>query len=221
MSMKNNEKPINIDGQESNTTINHEELAWKIIDKFFEHDPNILVKHHIESYNDFFNNKIYNIFKEKNPILVMKEQDEVSKEYTYKVELYIGGRDGKKIYFGKPIIYDDHREHYMFPNEARLRNMSYALTIHVDVEVIYNIMNEEGIYVETRSVLEKLYLGKFPIMLNSDLCILNGLDKITRFNMGECRNDRGGYFIIDGKEKVLICQEKFADNMLYVKSNFN
>ena len=35
MSMKNNEKPINIDGQESNTTINHEELAWKIIDKFF------------------------------------------------------------------------------------------------------------------------------------------------------------------------------------------
>jgi len=204
-----------------NETINHEELAWKIIDKFFAQDPNILVKHHLESYNDFFNNKIHNIFREKNPILIMKEQDEETKEYNYKAELYIGGSSGKLIYFGKPIIYDDAREHYMFPNEARLRNMTYALTLHVDVEVIYYIMNEDGAYTETRSLLEKIYLGKFPIMLNSDLCILNGLDKITRFNMGECRNDRGGYFIIDGKEKVLISQEKFADNMLYFKSDFN
>jgi DNA-directed RNA polymerase II subunit RPB2 len=216
-----NNDPLPKNESQLNEPINHEELAWKIIDKYFAHDPNILVKHHLESYNDFFNNKIHNIFKEKNPILIMKEQDEETKEYNYKAELYIGGSSGKLIYFGKPIIYDEHREHYMFPNEARLRNMTYALTLHVDVEVIYYIMNEDGVYVETRSLLEKMYLGKFPIMLNSDLCILNGLDKITRFNMGECRNDRGGYFIIDGKEKVLISQEKFADNMLYIKSDFN
>ncbi len=213
-----NTNPLNVD---TSTPINHEEIAWKIIDKFFAQDPNALVKHHLESYNDFFNNKIHNIFKEKNPILIMKEQNEETKEYNYKAELYIGGRSGKLIYFGKPIIYDEHREHYMFPNEARLRNMTYAITIHIDVEISYYIMNEEGIYVETKSLLEKIYLGKFPIMLNSDLCILNSLDKITRFNMGECRNDRGGYFIIDGKEKVLISQEKFADNMLYIKSDFN
>ena len=213
-----NTNPLNVD---TSTTINHEEIAWKIIDKFFAQDPNALVKHHLESYNDFFNIKIHNIFKEKNPILIMKEQNEETKEYNYKAELYIGGRSGKLIYFGKPIIYDEHREHYMFPNEARLRNMTYAITIHIDVEISYYIMNEEGIYVETKSLLEKIYLGKFPIMLNSDLCILNSLDKITRFNMGECRNDRGGYFIIDGKEKVLISQEKFADNMLYIKSDFN
>lgn len=216
-----NEEPPLTEDEVKTTTIDHEELAWKIIDKFFAQDPNILVKHHLESYNDFFNNKIHNIFREKNPILIMKEQDEETKEYNYKAELYIGGSSGKLVYFGKPIIYDDSREHYMFPNEARLRNMTYALTLHVDVEVIYYIMNEDGAYVETRSLLEKIYLGKFPIMLNSDLCILNSLDKITRFNMGECRNDRGGYFIIDGKEKVLISQEKFADNMLYIKADFN
>ena len=38
-------------------SINHEELAWLIIDKYFSNDPNILVKHHLESFNDFFNNK--------------------------------------------------------------------------------------------------------------------------------------------------------------------
>ena len=202
-------------------TINHEELAWLVIDKYFTNDSNILVKHHLESYNDFFNNKIHNIFKEKNPILIMKEQNETTKEYNYRAELYIGGVDGKRLYFGKPIIYDEHREHFMFPNEARLRNMTYAITIHIDVEVIYKITNEDGEIKETTSLLEKIYLGKFPIMLNSDLCVLNSLDPLVKFNMGECRNDYGGYFIIDGKEKVLISQEKFADNMLYVKADFN
>ena len=54
-------------------------------------------------------------------------------------------------------------------------------------------------------------------MLQSELCILNGLNPSVRFNMGECRNDHGGYFIIDGKEKFIISQEKFADNMLYIR----
>ena len=47
----------------------------------------------------------------------------------------LGGKDGTKIYFGKPIIYDEGRPHFMYPNEARLRNMTYAMTVHYDVEV--------------------------------------------------------------------------------------
>ena len=58
-------------------------------------------------------------------------------------------------------------------------------------------------------------------MLQSDYCILQDLDSETRVNMGECRNDPGGYFIIDGKEKVIVSQEKFGDNMLYVRDNVN
>jgi DNA-directed RNA polymerase II subunit RPB2 len=201
----------------------HDNMAWIIIDKYFKDNPNILIRHHIDSCNDFFNNKIFNIFREKNPIKILKEQDPDTKEYNLQADIYIGGKTGDKLYFGKPIIFDETREHFMFPNEARLRNMSYGISMHVDIEIIYKnySINEKGERQEniSESILEKIYLGKFPIMLNSDLCILNKLDPSVKFNMGECKNDRGGYFIIDGKEKVIVSQEKFADNMLYIKDD--
>ena len=206
------------------------EFPWIIIDKYFEDNKYALVKHHLDSYNDFFNKDIHRIFKEKNPIKILKQQDQVTREYNLQANLYLAGKDGKQIYYGKPVIYDEDREHYMFPNEARLRNMNYGITIHIDVVIDYvMIENGEGegegegkkIKTELTSTLEKVYFGKFPIMLNSDLCILRGLDPVVKFNMGECKNDIGGYFIIDGKEKVIVSQEKFADNMLYIRDSYS
>ncbi len=196
-------------------------IIWNIIDKYFDNNPNLLVSHHLDSYNDFFNNKIYNIFKEKNPIKIFKEQDPDTKEYNLQADIYFGGKEGNKLYFGKPVIYDENNVHYMFPNEARLRNMTYGTTLHIDIVIVYKIKSESEEIKEIESTLEKIYFGRFPIMLNSDLCILNKLDSYVKFNMGECKNDPGGYFIIDGKEKVLVSQEKFADNMLYIKENCN
>jgi len=196
------------------------EIPWEIIDKYFKDNKSVLIQHQLNSYNDFFNNGINRIFKEKNPIKILKQQNPETKNYDYRANIYLGGKEGKDIYYGKPTIYDDDREHLMYPNIARLRNMTYAITIHFDVIVDY-IITEDGITTETSSTLEKIYLGRFPIMVNSDLCILNGLSPEVQFNMGECKNDLGGYFIIDGKEKVIISQEKFADNMIYVRDNYN
>ncbi len=199
------------------------ELAWKVIDCFFDDNPNILVKHHLASYNDFIQNGIKRIFKEKNPIVLQKEQDPENNIFRLRCELYIGGKNGDKIYYGKPVIYDDannsleRRSHFMYPNEARLRNMSYSTTIHYDIDVDFIMRNSENKISSHTITLNKIFLGRFPIMLQSELCILNGLNPSVRFNMGECRNDYGGYFIIDGKEKFIIAQEKFADNMLYIK----
>ena len=199
--------------------MNIENISWKLIDKYFTDNPNNLVSHHLESYNDFFKDGINRIFRENNPIrFIEREEDKNLSDKRNEALLYLGGKDGSSIYFGKPIIYDDNNSHYMYPNDARLRNMTYGLTIHYDVDVdfVYYVGDEKR---EHSIKLEKIFLGKFPIMLQSNLCILQSLNPEVRFNMGECRNDYGGYFIIDGKEKVIICQEKFADNMLYIKVN--
>ena len=194
--------------------MNKENISWELIDKYFKDNTNCLVSHHLDSYNEFFRSGIHRIFNENNPIRFIEREEEEANESGVRNEchLYLGGKSGNLIYYGKPVIYDDYNSHYMFPNDARLRNMTYGVTIHYDVEVDF-IYYVDGIKKEYSMSLSKIYLGRFPIMLQSDLCILNTLSKDVRFNMGECRNDYGGYFIIDGKEKVIISQEKFGNNL--------
>lgn len=208
-------------------------IAWNLIDKYFKDNPYNLVAHHLDSYNDFFDKGIFQIFRENNPIRFI-EREEQNVQLTDKGKviekgrnecfLYLGGKNGTKLYFGKPVIYDSNSNsgepypHYMYPNDARLRNMTYGTTIHYDVDVEF-VFYEGEEKIEQTITLEKIYLGRFPIMTHSNLCILKGITSQARFNLGECRNDFGGYFIIDGKEKCIVSQEKFADNMLYVRKN--
>ena len=155
----------------------------------------------------------------------MKEQNKETGDFNLRCNLYLAGKDGNKLYYGKPVIFDDGREHFMYPNEARLRNMTYGITVHYDVDLEFFIKTDDmDKYPEEpthTSTLSKMFLGRFPIMLFSDLCILKDMAPDVRFEMGECRNDYGGYFIVDGKEKVIVSQEKFADNMLYVRDKVN
>ncbi len=193
-----------------------EPISWKIIETYFKDNTGSLVAHHLDSYNDFMEHGIAKIFKENNPFRYI-EADTAQTRGSVEILMHLGGKDGKKIYFGKPVIYDENRSHFMYPNDARLRNMTYGTTIHYDVEI--DIVTKKGTdeeVIETRE-LNKVYLGKFPIMLKSNTCILHDLAPDVCYNMGECRNDYGGYFIIDGKEKLIIPQETFADNMLYVR----
>ena len=197
------------------------DLIWKIIDEYFKHDKYTLVSHQLESFNDFFTNGIKNIFNEKNPIKIIKKENSKTNDYDYVCKMFLGGKNGDKLYYGKPIINDGENDNqFLYPNMARLKNMTYGITIHYDVDVYFKIKIEDKIY-EKSFTLPKIYLGRFPIMLHSNLCILKGLDSEVAYNMGECRNDTGGYFIIDGKEKSIVCQEKFADNMLYIRSDYS
>ena len=237
---------------------------WKLIDIYFKENSHALVRHHLDSYNQFFTKDLYQLFKEMNPLKIEVDYDDEIQEFRSKCLMYIGGKDGSLIYLGKPIVYDPKNSHYMFPNECRLRNLTYATTVHFDVEIEYErILREDDVptrldekgyalfdvddedqqallkknytpteYAELRQntkdnmrgnvqmvkmLLEKVYFGKFPIMVQSELCGLHKMPREMRFAMGECKNDLGGYFIIDGKEKVVIPQEAFGDNMINVQ----
>ena len=258
-------------------------ISWKILNTYFNDNPNFLINHHLQSYNDFFDKGINQLLKEKNPIHFFKNQEKITmdhetkyvdeldksddpkaityeemkeiypnkqeeeydriwmncrnkgytktttiNEYRYQARMYIGGKNGDKLYYGKPIIYNsDKNDRFMYPNEARLKNFTYAFTIHYDVDIEYKLYiplddGSDKYKIETfQDSIEKLYLGKFPIMLKSNLCILNNLSPEITKNMGEDPNDTGGYFIIDGKEKAIVSQEKFADNTLYVQKDPN
>lgn len=236
----------------------NEEIIWKIMDIYFKDNPQSLVKHHIESYDDFLDSDLSHIFKETNPLKLDLDYNEKTKTFESSAKIYFGGKDGTKIYYGKPIIYDGNDNiHYMFPNEARLRNMTYAIPIYCDLEIdivrflnntdtdatkvdndhykiilsedditvskqkelIENIretINENGIQTFKLRPIRK-FICNLPIMVQSKYCILRGLPREARYALGECKNDYGGYFIIDGKEKTIVSQEKFGDNMLYIK----
>jgi DNA-directed RNA polymerase II subunit RPB2 len=195
-------------------------MSWNIIKKYFESEPHALILHHIQSYNEFINTGIKQILTERNPIEIRKNYNDANDDYEIQANVYLGKKDGSGIHFGKPIIYDKDRVHYMMPNEARLRNMTYGFTLYIDILFEFKTYNPDTkVYDVEFFTIDKYYFGKFPLMVQSDLCILTSLTPETRFHAGECKNDNGGYFIIDGKEKSIISQEKFADNMLYIKKN--
>ena len=198
-------------------TIKLKQIHLEIKDKMLNDVDFSWVSHHLESCNLFYNKGISKLFKEHNPIQTFHEYNDSIDDYKYKCRLFLGGKNADKIYYGKPIIYENSNQKFMYPNEARLKNMNYSLTLHIDVDVEYEIYNKdltEKTILEVDS-LEKIFFGKFPIMLKSNLCILESLTNEMCYSLGECKQDYGGYFIIDGKEKVIIPQEKFANNMIY------
>ena len=72
--------------------------TWKIIDKYFDNNPQSLVRHHTESYNDFFKKGIFQIFKERNPLEIKTKYDESIDDYRSKCIMHFGGKNGDKIF---------------------------------------------------------------------------------------------------------------------------
>ncbi|EZG56044.1 DNA-directed RNA polymerase beta subunit [Gregarina niphandrodes] len=110
----------------------------------------------------------------------------------------------------------------IWPQEARLRNLTYSAQLYVDVMQETFKVYSNG--TEVKADFQKypqVPLGRIPIMLRSAYCWLHNLSEMRRVEMGECGFDQGGYFIVNGMEKVLIAQEKMASNFVYVfkKSN--
>ena len=164
---------------------------WEIVEALFKENP--LVKQHIDSYNEFVNNKIHKIIQDLN--------EEQNKKERVKIQFH-------KIRLEKPTIIEaDGSKRIIYPNEARLRNRSYSASVYVDLSIL-----EEGKEIDR----DEIFIGEIPVMIKSDLCHLKGLSKEELIEKGEDPYEQGGYFIVNGSERVLVAIEDLAPNRLII-----
>ena len=102
-------------------------------------------------------------------------------------------------------------------SSGNLRNFTYSGSMTITLNIKYIVRNGENYQnVNTyNKVLKNIHIGKLPIMLKSDLCILSQYKQLNHNYTGECKMDPGGYFIINGSEKTCIGQERAAENQIY------
>jgi DNA-directed RNA polymerase II subunit RPB2 len=198
------------------TDTNYIEEPWKLINSYFEGKHlNRMVRHQLESYNDFVNYQIYKTINMFNSVVIHSEKSFNKELNKYTLEIII---DFDNFSVHKPQTYENNGStDIMFPKNGRIRNFTYSstMTLNVNMQIIRRTGdNLENVSIE-KKVLNNIHIGKLPIMLKSDICVLNQYKHIKNSNMGECKYDAGGYFIINGSEKTVLAQERAAENRIY------
>jgi DNA-directed RNA polymerase II subunit RPB2 len=192
------------------------ETPWNIIESYFRGQHlERLVRHQLESYNNFVGYQISKTIEMFNPVHIVSEQDYDPNNKKYSLETFV---TFENFHIYRPQIHENNGAiKLMFPQEARLRNFTYASSMTVDVNVKYVVRN--GPELESTQIFYKtlpgIHIGKLPIMLKSNICVLNQYKHFENTQTGECKFDAGGYFIINGSEKTVLGQERAAENKVY------
>ena len=136
-------------------------------------------------------------------------------QYSYSIKF-------NQVYVARTVLFEaDGEPRQLFPHEARLRSQTYSAPLFIDVSYRqyrinanreYDPQDDVDIGVNTHRIL----LAYMPIMLKSKFCVLKSLSNVDLAKVGECIFDQGGYFVINGSEKVIIAQERMSNNHVYV-----
>ena len=184
---------------------NNQKEVNKLIDLYFN-QPKILYSHLFDTFHQFVDEII--------PYLLTYEQNYFY-ENTDKEMIYLHGFSCSNIRI-KPSVFDNDNE-IKFPNDARRNHLNYFATIIADivqyVEKI-NILTNEKTITNIGNIEKDLPIANIPIMVKSRFCSTN----ITKDNKDECKFDPGGYFIVNGQEKIVMSIEKMVDNKILVFS---
>ena len=166
---------------------------WPIIQDILKREG--IARQHLNSYDEFLERGLQSIIDEVGQIEIE------SAEYPYKIQL---GR--VKLQQPRMMELDGSITH-IAPMEARLRNVTYASPIMLEASVV-----EDGKILESRYV----HIGDMPVMVRSNACILHNLSDQKLVEYGEDPNDPGGYFIINGSERVIVGLEDLSYNKIIV-----
>jgi len=168
-----------------------------LIKKYFEEIE--FVNSNIASFNNFIEKELKSIIEENKdiaPTIIPNNVDDFKIRFD-------------KIWVTKPEITEaDGSKRPIYPVEARLRKITYSAPTFIEVSAHINDVQRESFATQ---------IGNLPIMLKSNYCHLNKLSKDELVQKGEDPNDPGGYFIINGTEKILINVEDLAANRMLVE----
>jgi len=197
------------------------EIPRRLLDQYFQTTAYPYTRHHLDSFGQFIESDLPAIIKNYNPLIIVKDKIGDTNTYEYTVKIYIGGLDGSAISLGTPTLQHMGGEEVrlLFPNEARLRNLTYSSGIYADILIRVEFAKPtEGQPTVKEVLLPKFPLLEIPVMLHSKGCLLFNKPEEFLRSVGECPYDQGGYFIINGSEKVLVTHQEQAFNTLYIQN---
>ncbi len=164
--------------------------------KLFQRDVGF-VRFQKESYNNFIDNGLQKI---------IDEIGEIKPEVPEIGELVI--KFGK-VTLSEPSVKEaEGAVRKIHPSEARLRDLSYVAPVYVEITPVINKNEQEPV---------KVKIGELPVMIGSKICSLNNFSKEELEEVGEDPQDPGGYFIINGTERVLVLIEEIAPNRMILR----
>ena len=211
--------PLEVDSAEKTLLghlTNYEEEAYTILGSYFkDKELNRLTRHQTESTNHFTNYQMQSTIDMFNPRKVSSDKDfnvdtgESALTLIYNI---------KNLKFYPPQLYENNGStKIMMPQEARLRNFTYAskttVDLHVEIHVRSSDTNELQV---SEMMIPSIKFVDLPIMLKSSNCIIQQYNQQIKNITGECPKDCGGYYIIKGSEKTVLGQERAAENRIYV-----
>ena len=166
---------------------------WSVIQNILKTEG--IARQHLNSFDEFVDAGLQSIIHEVEKVEIENA------EYPYKIQL-------GKIKLQQPRMMElDGSITHITPAEARLRNISYAAPIMMEASVI-----EDGKTLESRYV----HIGDMPVMVKSHGCILHSFTDQKLIDHGEDSKDPGGYFIINGSERVIVGLEDLSYNKIIV-----
>ena len=173
-----------------------------LIRLYFNQDQ-VLFKHLFSSFNQ--------LIEEIIPFTLIKENNYFY-ENVDKTDIYLHGFKCKNIRL-KPVVFDNNPNEIMFPDQARKNHLNYFANIYADIEQVVEKTNvltgETTVKVVTKNSEEDpIAIASIPIMVKSKYCSTT----VKKDSHNECKYDPGGYFLVNGKEKVVMSIEKMVDN---------
>ncbi len=161
-----------------------------------------LVRQHLDSYNKFIDDGIQEVVDETGEINIEIPEMPYSIKFG---QLWI--IDPQSKISGTYITEVDGTKHEIFPMEARFRNLTYSAPLALEMTPIIDGREQEP---------ELVLIGNLPVMLKSKLCILSQLTPEELIEHGEDPNDPGGYFVVNGSERVVVAMEDLAANRVLI-----